>query len=62
MSTTSYFIIFENSKVGVDFNKVIYFEIIGNNLNIYMVEEQMVCIKDITDINNFFRSVNSGNL
>ncbi|HBI38187.1 MAG TPA: hypothetical protein DDY71_11130 [Spirochaetia bacterium] len=61
MSTTSYFVVFSNSKVGIDFNKVIYFEIIGNNLNIYMVEEQMVCIKDITDISNFFQRIHSGN-
>ena len=61
MSATSYFVLFSNSKIGVDFNKVIYFESTGKQLNIYMVEKRMVSITDITDINNFFQRIHSGN-
>jgi len=61
MNATSYFVLFSNSKIGIDFNKVIYFEVIGNHLDIYMVEERMISITNITDISNFFQRINSGN-
>ena len=61
MNATSYFVLFSNSKIGIDFNKVIYFEVIGNHLDIYMVEERMISITNIIDISNFFQRINSGN-